>query len=78
MVGSEERYIVDSEGNRIAVILDLATYERLIDAVEELEDIRDGMAVLEALAKGDEEAVPIEQAIEAYEARQASLMQPTS
>ncbi len=78
MVGSEERYIVDSEGHRIAVILDLATYERLIDAVEELEDIRDGMAVLEALAKGEEEAIPIEQAIEAYEARQASLMQPTS
>ncbi len=33
-------FIVDAEGQRTAVILDLATYEQMLEDVEDLEDIR--------------------------------------
>ena len=52
------RYVTDDAGNRVAVILDLARYEQLLDAAEELEDIR---AYDEAKAANDE-AIPFEQA----------------
>jgi hypothetical protein len=53
------RFITDSAGNRIAVILDLERYEQMLEAVEELEDIR---AFDEAKATNDE-AIPFEQAV---------------
>jgi PHD/YefM family antitoxin component YafN of YafNO toxin-antitoxin module len=77
MTVTEVRYLVDAEGNRLGVLLDLETYERLMDAAEELEDIRDGMAVLEALKSGQDQAIPLEQAIEEFEVRQAGVMEPT-
>jgi len=36
----DQRYVVDAQGNRVAVLLDVATYEKLFEALEELEDIR--------------------------------------
>ncbi|GIV58085.1 hypothetical protein GQ464_010825 [Rhodocaloribacter litoris] len=57
------RYVTDLEGNRVAVILDLDLYEQLLEAAEELEEIR---AYDEAKASGDE-AIPFEQAIREIE-----------
>ena len=57
------RFVTDSEGQRIAVLLDLPDYERLVEAAEELEDIR---AYDEAKASGDE-AIPFEQAVREIE-----------
>lgn len=34
-----ERYIVDADGKRVAVILDIEDYERMVEAMEDLEDI---------------------------------------
>ncbi|WP_457653858.1 hypothetical protein [Rhodocaloribacter sp.] len=62
-VQTPTRYVTDSQGRRVAVILDLAYYEQLLDAAEELEDIR---AYDEAKASG-EEAIPFEQAIREIE-----------
>ena len=40
-VADEPRqYVVDAEGNRVAVMLDIATYERLLEAAEETECVR--------------------------------------
>ena len=36
----DQQYVVDAQGNRIAVLVDVATYEKLFEALEELEDIR--------------------------------------
>ena len=36
----EEQFITDAKGNRIGVLLDLKTYEQLLEAEEELADIR--------------------------------------
>ena len=57
------RYVTDHDGKRVAVILDLEQYEQLLDAAEELEDIR---AFDEAKAS-DEASIPFEQAIREVE-----------
>lgn len=57
------RFITDSAGNRIVVILDLDKYEMLLEAAEELEDIR---AYDEAKAS-DDEVIPFGQAIREIE-----------
>ncbi len=53
------RYIVDTNGNRVEVVIDITEYRRLLDALEELESLR---AYDAAKASGDE-AIPFEQAI---------------
>jgi hypothetical protein len=59
-----ERYLVDEEGKRIAVVLPIGEYERLL---EELEDLADVRAFDEAMASGDEE-IPLEQVIAEHDA----------
>ena len=53
----KEQFIVDASGDRVGVVLNLATYERLREAEEELDDIRayDAAAprVRAEIAKGD-------------------------
>ncbi len=40
MVNTKEKYVTDGQGNRIAVLLEVEEYRRLLDALEELESIR--------------------------------------
>jgi hypothetical protein len=40
MALKEAQYITDTEGNRLGVLVDLETYQRLRDAEEELSDIQ--------------------------------------
>jgi PHD/YefM family antitoxin component YafN of YafNO toxin-antitoxin module len=54
-----ERYVVDENGERVAVLLDIADYERVLEELEELESIR---AYDAAKASGDE-SIPFEQAV---------------
>jgi hypothetical protein len=54
-----ENFIIDEQGNRIGVILDIAEYRRLLEEIEELESIR---AYDAAKASGDE-AIPFEHAV---------------
>jgi len=55
----EHRFVVDDSGEKRAVILDIAEYQKLMAEAEELEAIR---AYDAAKAAGDE-AIPFEQAI---------------
>ena len=64
-VSKTPEYIVDEQGKRTKVILDIEEYEKLLEELEELEDIR---ACNEVKALG-EEAIPLEQAIEEIERR---------
>jgi len=59
MANIKERYLVDDNGNRIGVVLDVKEYRRLLQDLEELESIR---AYDVAKASGDE-AIPFEQAV---------------
>ena len=55
----KHQFVVDDSGEKKAVILDIAEYQKLIEEAEELEAIR---AYDAAKAAGDE-AIPFEQAI---------------
>ena len=46
-----KEYLVDVEGRRVAVVLPIREYERLVERIEDLEDLR---AVREALEEGGE------------------------
>ena len=54
-----EKYLTDAQGNRIGVVLDMAQFQRILDDLEELDDIR---AYDAAKAEGGE-TVPFEQAM---------------
>jgi len=59
MIELKERYVIDKQGNRVSVLLDIEEYHKLLEALEDLEAIR---AYDAAKASGDE-AIPFEQAI---------------
>ncbi len=61
------QYVTDTEGNRTAVILDMETYRQLVEAQEELDDIR---AYDAAKAAGDE-VIPFDQALAEIEAQRS-------
>ena len=59
MAKLKERFVVDEQGNRISVVLDIADYQALVDRLEELESIREYDA-----AKGSQDhAIPFKQAV---------------
>jgi len=60
----EARYIVDENGKRTDVILPVEEYERLVEALEDLEDARAADEARAAVARGDDEFIPYEQARE--------------
>jgi PHD/YefM family antitoxin component YafN of YafNO toxin-antitoxin module len=60
MASHAERFLIDEEGHRVGVLLDIADYERLLEELEELDAIR---AYDAAKASGDE-AIPFEQALQ--------------
>jgi PHD/YefM family antitoxin component YafN of YafNO toxin-antitoxin module len=62
-VDLKERYLVDSTGNRVAVLIDIEEYEKVLEALEELESIN---AYDEAKASNDE-IIPFDQAIQEIE-----------
>ena len=63
MIETKERYVIDGTGNRIAVLLDIEEYNKLIEALEELESIR----AYEEAKGSDDEAIPFEQAVKEIE-----------
>ena len=67
MARVKQRFVVDQEGQKVEVLLDIAEYRELLDAVEQLESIR---AYDAAKASGDE-TVPFDAAVAEIEQRQA-------
>jgi hypothetical protein len=56
--------VVDDQGKRVGVLLDIATYQKVLDELEELECIR---TADEAEAAG--KFIPLEEAIKIIESR---------
>jgi len=63
MTGIKEKYVVDEQGNRVAVLLDLEDYQRLLEELEELECIR----AYDAAKASGEQPVPFELAVKEIE-----------
>ena len=64
-VDLKERYVVDETGNRVAVLIDIEEYRKVLEALEELESIN---AYAEAKASGDE-LISFDKAIQEIESR---------
>lgn len=63
----KERYLTDENGNRVAVVLEITEYNRLLAELEELEDVR---AFDAAKAKGDK-PIPVEAAVAEIERKRS-------
>jgi len=63
MATRAERFLIDEEGHRVGVLLDIADYQKMLQDLEDLESIR---AYDAAKASGDE-AIPFEQALREIE-----------
>jgi hypothetical protein len=55
-----EKFLVDEQGNRFGVVLDIRDYQRILEDLEELETIRQYDA---AKAAGDE-AIPFDKVVD--------------
>ena len=62
-MAAKEQYVVDQNGNRTAVLLDVSYYQELLAALEEIESIR---AYDEAKTSADE-VIPFSKATEEIE-----------
>jgi hypothetical protein len=59
----QERYLVDDQGNRIGVLLDISAYQQLLDKLEELESLY----AFDMAKAAEDESIPLEQAISEVE-----------
>ena len=63
MLSLKERYLIDKNGEKIGVFLDIGDYEKILEELEELEAIR---AYDKAKSSNDAE-IPFEDAIDEIE-----------
>lgn len=69
----ETRYVTDEKGERVGVILDMQEYQRVMGALEELADLRAADEALEAIARGEEEILPLDEAVREMEEERSRL-----
>jgi hypothetical protein len=69
MIAIKERYLTDDQGNRVAVVLDLETYRRLLEALEDQEDI----AAADAALAEDPVGLPLADAWAEIEQERAAI-----
>ena len=63
MISFKEKYVVDENGERVGVVLDLEDYRKILGELEELESIR----AYDAAKSSSDEIIPFEQAVEEIE-----------
>ena len=59
MSAIHERFVVDKNGKRTAVLLDIEEYQKLLQGLEEL----DSLKAYDAAKASQDEAIPFEQAV---------------
>jgi PHD/YefM family antitoxin component YafN of YafNO toxin-antitoxin module len=59
LTGNTRQFVVNDRGEKVAVMISVEEYEKILEQLEDLEDIR---AYDEAKAAGDA-AIPLEQAL---------------
>ncbi len=62
---ARHRYVVDEAGRRVAVVIDLKTYRKMLADLEELESVR----AFDAAKASGERGIPFEDAVREIEAR---------
>jgi PHD/YefM family antitoxin component YafN of YafNO toxin-antitoxin module len=71
--GVDTRYVVNEKGERVGVILGVEEYERLLAALEDLEDLRAADEALAAIERGEENLLPLDEAVEEMEEERRRL-----
>ena len=61
------RYVVDENGKRVGVLLDIEGYERMVEELEKFEDIRAYDEAVAELEPGEDELIPFDQAVREIE-----------
>ncbi len=64
-----QQFIEDKEGQRIAVLMPIDQYNKMLDQLEEIDDIK----AYDAAKSGDEEIIPFDQAVNEIEAKRNDL-----
>jgi len=59
MIRFDEQYLVDEKGNRKAVVLPISSWQQILEALEELDDIR----AYDKAKREPSDPIPFEQAI---------------
>jgi len=59
MIRFDEQYLVDEKGNRKAVVLPISSWQQILEALEELDDIR----AYDEAKREPSDPIPFEQAI---------------
>jgi len=60
MATRAERFLVDEEGHKLGVVLDIVEYKEILEDLEELASIR----AYDAAKTSGDEAIPFEQALQ--------------
>jgi hypothetical protein len=68
-----ERYLTDAAGNRVGVVLDMATWERIIEELEEADATRAYDAAIAEQAGA--EMIPLDKAVAEIKAEWAAVEQ---
>jgi len=63
MIPIHPQYVVDESVNRTAMLIPTADWERILDELDELDDIR----AYDGAKRGPQESVPLEQAVREIE-----------
>ncbi|MBS4027354.1 MAG: hypothetical protein KGZ58_01855 [Ignavibacteriales bacterium] len=67
MVTLKEKYVIDKQGNRTNVMLEISEYHQLLEELEELDSLR----AYDAAKNSGDEIIPFEQAISEIEKSRA-------
>ncbi len=70
MLGKEQ-FVIDANGNRTAVLIDIDDYQRLVAAFEEVESIH----AFDRAKSSSDEAIPFEQAVAEIERQRMKKIQ---
>ena len=64
-VDLKERFVVDEAGNRVAVLIDIDKYQKVLEALEELESIN----VYDEAKAANDEVISFDQAVHEIESQ---------
>ncbi len=59
MITLHEHFVIDEDGKRTAILIDIEEYNKLLEELEELESIR----AFDAAKSSGDEAIPFDQAV---------------
>ncbi len=68
MIKLNENFVIDKDGNKIGVFLDISAYKQIIEELEELDEIR----AYDAAKKSNDEEILFDHAINEIEKKKTS------